>query len=305
MAKSAGAQHVAREPKLQNKERKMIVVTGATGNVGSEVVRQLAARGQKVRAFVRGGEAAGTRLPKGVEIARGDLHDPDSLEAALRGAERMYLLSPMVPDMQELEARAIDAAARSGVRHVVKHSNMGAVEGASAFQRWHRAGEKLLEDSKLRWTFVRPTGFMSNALAWAHSIRAQGAVFSPGGSGKLSVVDPRDIAAVAVCALTEPGHEGKAYDVTGPEALSTAEQIETISRVIGKALRYVDVPEEAARQAMLETGMPPAVVQGLLEFMQLVRAGGGAVVSEAASRVTGKPARTFEAWVRENAGAFR
>ena len=281
----------------------MIVVTGATGTVGSETVRQLAARGQKVRAFVRDTEAAS--VPPGVEVARGDLRNPESVEVALRGADRLYLLSPMAPDMQELEARVIGAARRAGVRHVVKHSNMGAEGGATAFQRWHRAGEKLLQDSPLTWTFVRPTGFMSNALMWVPTIREQGAVYAPGGNGKLSVVDPRDIASVAVCALTESGHEGKAYDVTGPEALSTAEQVEIVSRAIGKPVRYVDIPEDAARQSMLGMGMPAPVVEGLIEFMRLVRSGAGAVVSHDVETVTRRPARTFAAWVQDNVAAFR
>jgi uncharacterized protein YbjT (DUF2867 family) len=282
----------------------MILVIGATGNVGGEVVRQLVQRGERVRAFVRDGAAA-AKLPAGVEVARGDLAHLETLLAALRGVDRMYLLPPMVPAMRELEAGAIRAAEQAGVRHVVKHSNMGATEEASTLQRWHREGEKLLEASRLQWTMVRPTGFMSNALAWAHGIKAEGTVYSPGGDGKLSVVDPRDIAAVAVRALVEPGHEGKAYEVTGREALSTAEQVDTISRAIQKPLRYVDVPESAARQSMLGMGMPAVIVEALLDFMALVRDGKGAVVSDAVEKVTGRPARAFADWVAENARVFQ
>jgi uncharacterized protein YbjT (DUF2867 family) len=133
--------------------------------------------------------------------------------------------------MQDLEADAIETARRTGVKHVVKHSNTGAATEQITLPRWHRAGEMLLERSGMAWTFVRPTGFMTNALGWAGMIKAQGAVYAPG-DGKPSLVDPRDIAAAAVKALTESGHEGQAYDVTGHEALSRAEQVETIVRVI-------------------------------------------------------------------------
>jgi len=284
----------------------MILVTGATGNVGSQVLQQLRAAGQPVRAFVHDGETAARRFGGGVEIAVGDLNRPQTLEAALRGIDRLYLLAPLSPELQQQEANAIGAATRAGVRYVVKHSNIGAADDAgSRFQRWHRAGERLLEQSGMAWTFVRPTGFMSNALDWAATIKSQGAVYWPGGEGKLSVVDPRDIAAVAVKALTEPGHGGKAYDVTGPEALSTAEQVQTIATVIGRPITYVDIPDSAARASMVEMGMPASSVDGLLEFMALVRAGQAETVTDTVLQVTGQPARTFEAWVRENAAAFR
>jgi uncharacterized protein YbjT (DUF2867 family) len=286
-------------------DKRMILVIGATGNVGKHVVRGLLAAGRPVRALVRSADAPAHHLPEGVEIARGDLAAPETIRAALGGVDRMYLLPPMVPNMPALEAGAIDEAKKAGVRHIVKHSNMGAPEGPSTMQRWHRAGERLIEASGIAWTFVRPTGFMTNAYAWAETIRTQGAVYSPGGSGKLAVVDPRDIAAVAVRALTESSHEGKAYDVTGPEALSTAEQVAVLAEAIGKPLRYIDVPEPAARDAMRAMGMPDPIVTALLEFMRLVRAGEAAHVSRDVELVTGSPARTFASWVRENVQAFR
>ena len=284
----------------------MILVTGATGNVGSEVVRQLRAGRHAVRAFVRDGDAAATTIGEGVEIASGDMTRPESLAAALRGVDRVYLLSALGPNLREIEAGAIETMKRAGVRHVVKHSNLGAdVEPGITLPRWHRAGEKLLESSGMAWTFVRPTGFMSNALGWARTIAATGAVYAPAGQGKLAVVDPRDIAAVAVAALTRPGHENKAYDVTGPAALSTAEQVDVLAKALGKPIRYVDVPEAAARSQMLEMGMPPVIVDAMLEFMALVRAGQGERVSEDVQRVTGRPPRSFEAWVRDHIAAFR
>ena len=283
----------------------MILVTGATGTVGSEVVRQLLAAGQPVRALVRPGSTA-PKLSNGAEIAVGDAGRPETLEAALRGVERLYLLLPMVPVLRQWDASIIAAAQRADVRLVVKHSNMGAQdEAGTTMQRWHRAGEMLIEKSGMTWTFIRPTGFMTNALGWAGMIKNQGAVYAPGGDGRLAVVDPRDIAAVAVAALTEPGHEGRAYDVTGPEALSAAEQVKTISGEIGKPVACIDIPEPAARESMISTGMPGEIADALTEFMADVRAGRSATVSDSVMKVTGRPARTFAAWVHENAAAFQ
>ncbi len=283
----------------------MILVTGATGTVGSEVVSQLLAAGQQVRALVRDPSTAARKLGDRAEIAVGDAGRPETLDAALDRVERMYLLLPMVPTLREWDAGLVAAAQRAGVRHIVKQSNMGAQsERATTMQRWHRAGEQLIESSGIAWTFVRPTGFMTNALGWAHMIKTQATVYTPGGDGKLPVVDPRDIAAVAVAALTEPGHEGSAYDVTGPTALSAAEQIKTISDEIGKPIAHVDIPESAARDGMLATGMPTEIVDALLEFMSDVRAGRSATVSDAVQRVTGRSARTFRAWVQDHAAAF-
>lgn len=283
----------------------MILVTGATGKVGSEVVRQLAAAGAQVRAFVRDPEKAKAKLG-GVELAAGDLARPETLAAALRGVEKLYLLPPLVPTMTELEALAIEQARRAGVKHVVKHSNMGAQhEPGLTLPRWHRAGEKRIEASGMAWTFVRPTGFMSNALAWAGSIKSQGVVYGNGGDGKMSVVDPRDIAAVAVKALTEPGHENKAYSITGPEALSQAQIAEKLSAATGKPIQYVDLPPETAREGMLKAGLPPRLVEGLSQLVGAVRAGRMTGATPELERLLGRKPRTFDEWARENAAAFQ
>ncbi len=283
----------------------MILVTGATGTVGSEVVRRLLAARQPVRALARPGSAA-PKLSNGAEVAVGDAGRPETLDAALRGVERMYLLLPMTPPLRQWDAAIIAAAQRAGVAHVVKHSNMGAQdEAGTTMQRWHRAGEMLIEESGMAWTFIRPSGYMTNALGWAGMIKSQGAVYAPGGDGRLAVVDPRDIAAVAVAALTEPGHEGRAYDVTGPEALSAADQVKTISDEIGKPITYIDIPESAAREQMISTGMPAEIAAALTEFMTAVRAGRSATISDTVMKTTGRPARTFAAWAHENAAAFQ
>jgi uncharacterized protein YbjT (DUF2867 family) len=284
----------------------MILVTGATGRVGGEIVRQLASMGAKVRAFVRGGPADAAGLPAGVEIAYGDLDRPETIAPALQGIEKMYLLVPGTPAMPKQEGAAVEAAKRAGVKHIVKHSVMGARQPEIAIARLHRASESVIESSGLAWTFVRPGSFMTNALDWAMPIKTQGGVFQPLGEGRVAMVDPRDIASVGVKALTESGHEGKAYDVTGPEALTMTEHVAILSEVIGKPLRYVDIPEAATRDMMLnKIGMPAPVVEGLLEVFARIKSGKAAAVSDDVERVTGKPPKRFKTWVEENVGAFR
>ena len=284
----------------------MILVTGATGNVGSRVVKELVAGGHAVRAFVTDENEARTLLGPKVELAKGSFDDRASLDAALRGIDKMYLLAPFQPgSMSAWEASTIDAAKRAGVKHVVKHSVAGAeYEPGITIGRTHRAGEKLLEKSGMAWTFLRPAGFASNALGWASTIKSQGAVYAPMGEGKMAVIDPRDIAAVAVAALTTSGHEGKAYHLTGPEALSVAQQVKILGDVIGRPLKYVDVPDAAAKDSMLGMGMSAPAVDAMLELTNLVRAGQAAAVSNAVQTITGKPPRSFEAWARDNAAAF-
>jgi uncharacterized protein YbjT (DUF2867 family) len=283
----------------------MILVTGATGTVGSEVVKQLLEAGAPVRVIARDPAKAAAKLGSAVDVVRGDLGAPETLGAAFAGVSKAFVLSTG-PDGPRLEGNAFDAAKKAGVAHVVDLSVFGAAsERGTTIDRWHRESEKKLEASGLAWTFLRPGAFASNALMWIPSIKAQGAVFSPAGEGKMTPIDPRDIAAVAVKALTTPGHEGKAYPLTGPEALSTAEQVAKIAAAIDRPLRFVDVPPAAAREGMLKAGMPALLADALLEFMALARAGHGATITTTVADVLGRPARTFDAWLRDHVAAFR
>ncbi len=283
----------------------MILVTGSTGNVGSEVVKQLAHAGHKVRALVRDAKEATGRLPTTVDVVVGDLDNVDSLVNAMKGVDRLYMLAPFSPSLQKQEANLVDAAKRARLSHLVKHSVLGAQWEAITLGKWHRAGEKLVEAAIPLWTHIRPSGFFSNTLGWAGMIKSGGTVYYPTGEGKLGMVDPRDVAAVAVKCLTEPGHAGKAYDVTGPVALSTREQVDVIGRAIGKQLKYVDVPDQAARDSMLGQGMPAILVDALIEFCGAIKAGQCATVTDTVQKLTGKSPRTFESWTQENAAAFR
>ncbi len=286
----------------------MIAVIGATGTIGRRVVAQLAQGGHRFRAVVRD-EARATRLlGTAVRTVPGDLAHPETLGDGLRGASGMFLLVPDGPGDAKLvlEANAIEAARLANVEHVVYLSAPGrGREPEFAFARLHHRTERLIEQSGLAWTQLRPISFMSNLLLSLESIRTQSAFYLPTGDGKVSSIDPDDVAAVAVEALTGTGHEGKAFTLTGPQALSHDEQAELVSGVLGRTVNYVDVSEAVARQAMLTAGLPSDLVEDLLEFYALVRAGERALVTDEFEKVTGRKPATFAEFCERNAEAFR
>jgi uncharacterized protein YbjT (DUF2867 family) len=174
----------------------------------------------------------------------------------------------------------------------------------NAIGRLHREKEELIEQSGISWTFLRPGGFMSNSLQWAETIKSQSKVFNPMGKGKTSPISPYDIASVAAVALTSPGHEGKAYDLTGAELLSTPEQVEILSKVIGKPIDCVDIPVEVATERAIASGLPEALVKSLAELWVQVRTEAYTFHTNEVERLTGRPAQTFETWCREHRSAF-
>lgn len=279
-----------------------ILVTGATGNVGSRIVRLLSARGQAVRAFARKGERA--KFDPKVEIATGDYMDAESLRTALQGVSRVYILSAG-PQLEQHEARIIDAAKAARVELVVKHSVAGAPYKATDIPRWHRAGEERIEASGLPFVFLRPGSFASNALGWAASVKSQGTVYGALGEAALPVIDPEDIAEVAATVLSTPGHAGKAYDLTGPEALTTAQQVSILGEVLGRQLKYVNVPDSAAREAMVGMGMPAPMADAMVGLIQTLRGIGRIEPSRDVKAVLGREPRSFRQWAETNAAAFR
>lgn len=281
----------------------MILVLGATGTTGGEVARQLVAAGERPRLLVRNPEKARAFEGK-AEIVRGDLDDRASLDAAMRGIDHLYLVSAG-SKLVELEGNVVDAAKAAGVRHVVKLSVIGAESPGIEFARWHAASEDHLRASGLGWTMLRPGNFMTNSLAWADTVRTQGAFYQPTGEGRWASIDPADIGAMAVAALTQAGHEGKAYTLTGPQSMNGAEYAEVLSRVLGKPVRFVDVPPEAAREGMLAAGMPADYVDALLDLLAAMKAGhADGVATGEIERVLGRTPATFESWARRNAAAF-
>ena len=283
----------------------MILVTGATGLIGGEVLRRLSQAAVPARALTRDMKKAQT-MP-GVTWVAGDLGKPETLPAAFEGAKTLFLLTHYLEDMVELQHNAIAAARAAGVTHVVKVSAFAASDHSKApIGRWHYHVEKELQESGLGWTMLRPHHFMQNLLAQAEYVKEEGAIYSPSGDGKIPYVDGRDVGAVAVVTLTTPGHIGKKYVLTGSEAMSYRQAAEIIAAVIGKPVRFVDESPEQARARRVREGVPPAVIESVLAIGAYQRAGGKTVtITSTIADLTGRPPKTVAELVREHAVSFR
>ena len=287
-----------------------ILVTGATGTVGSEVVKQLSAKGARVRACCHTLSKADKIRGPGVEIVEVDYNKPETVEAAFTGAERLFLLTPLVDDMVEMTAELVAEAKKARVKHIVKVSTIDVGADAEAKIppiQWHRQAEKIVEESGIPYTFLRPTsGWMQNfSNFYVQTIEAQNAIYTSAGEGKQGLVDARDMAAVAVEALTGDGHEGKIYPITGPEAISHNQIAEILSEVLGRKISHVNLSEEDARKGFEEAGLPDWMVNSGIEGDRLTREGRLSAVLPTVEEVTGKKPRSFEQFARDYAEAFR
>jgi uncharacterized protein YbjT (DUF2867 family) len=286
---------------------KTILVTGATGTVGSFLVRKLGAAGVAARALVRGREKAEAIEKLGLEAAVGDLSRPETLGPALASVEKVFLLSAPEERQAELQNNLVRAAREAGVRHIVKLSAIG-VGGpldSIALGRVHRETEEEIERAGVAHTHLRPNGFMQNTLMFAQSIKSQGAFYAPFGAAKVSYVDARDVAAVAFHALTEDGHEGKAYEITGPQALSYHDVARELSAALGREVKYVEVPIEAARAAMVSMGMNYWTADALVELFNFYKDGRADQVRDTVREVTGRDPITFAQFAKDFAQAFQ
>jgi uncharacterized protein YbjT (DUF2867 family) len=281
----------------------MILVTGASGTIGGEVVRLLAAKGEQVRAMIRSPNRAG--VPAGVEVVRGDFDEPSSLEQSVAGATALFLLSAPGPSVSLHDQAMLGPARDAGVSRVVKVSSIGSGEtGNARVGAWHRPGEQAVQASGMAWTLLRPAEFASNTLRWADPIRAGDPVPNMTGVGTLGVVDPRDVAAVAVESLISDGHEGQAYTLTGPELLSVPDRAVRLGQVLGRAVRTVEVPLDVAREQMLASGMNASFVDVVIDGLEFIRSGHGAVLTGDVERVLGRPPHGFDIWVQDHRDAF-
>src|SRR5271157_1093563 len=254
----------------------MILIIGSTGHIGRELVPQLLQSGQHLRVLVRDPEKV-AHLDPSIERTVGNLNDLDSLINAMRGVERVFLVTLIT----QQDVNVLEAAKRTGVKQIVKLSTMEATEHKIAIGKWSCEREELIRASGLDWTFLRPGMFMSNSIGWwAASIKSQGAVYFPGGKGKVAPVDSRDIAAVAALALTQPGHSSQVYELTGSELLTVKEMVNIISRALGKPLRYMDIPPFVARFWMSRSGMDKRRVNALAEMLASLRKNEGASVRD-------------------------
>lgn len=280
-----------------------VLVVGATGTVGRHVTSQLLETGADVRALTR--EPGPGHLPPPATLVRGDLAAPETLEAAARGVDAVFLVWPFPTADGASEAMK---ALNSHAGRVVFLSS-AAVRDVPGQQpespgRPDAEVEALIDRSGIQRTFLRPHGFMANMLRWAAEIRATGAVRGYGGAAGLALVHERDIAAVAVRALTEDGHDGARYVLTGPAAQRQDEQVRMIGESIGRLTRWEDIPREAARRQMVASGWPPAIVDGALDHIS-ARITSPEPVTTTVEDVTGAPAHTLRAWVTDHADRFR
>jgi uncharacterized protein YbjT (DUF2867 family) len=281
----------------------LILVVGATGTVGSEVVKQLTDRGGRVRVMTRD-PAKAAKFGKAVEIVEADLGKPETLGPAFAGVEKAFVLSngPGIA----LEGNALAAAKAAGVRHVV---NVTAQEldfpelAAAPLGQAHLSIERALVESGLAWTILRPSWFASNLLIpFLMDLRA-GETVLPAGDGKEAPIDPRDIAAVAIKTLTTPGHEGKTYVITGPELLSQTDMMARASAILGRPLKHVDISEAEALTRWLGMGVPREFADSLIGHFKAMKAG-RAHVTSAVAEITGRPPRRFEDWVHDHRAAL-
>jgi uncharacterized protein YbjT (DUF2867 family) len=287
----------------------MILVTGATGQIGRELVRELAGAHTKFRALVRSAGRAETVRAAGAEAIVGDYADAAALRSALDDVRALFLLTPTAPDKVAVESRIVEEARRAGVSLIVKLSAMGAdALDTMTFGRLHRDVERRIEDLGVARTLLRPSYFMQNYLLFADAIRTHGAIFAAAGLGRHADVDVRDIAAVAARVLTEEGHAGRTYELTGPEAQSLGDAARKIATIAGREVRFVDVPPEDARKAMLAVGISEWMADALNDLYAWYQRGegitNGSAVTLDVEEVLDRPPRAFEPFVRENVQAF-
>lgn len=283
----------------------MILVTGATGTVGSHVVRELRSRGARVRGFVRDPDAARGKLGGGIELAAGDFADPDSLRRAVDGTEAVFLAAANDPRQVEYETNLIDAARQARVRAIVKLSAAIAEPGSPLeFGDWHGRIERHLATSGVPAVILRPSFFMSNLLASAGQIAVDGKLRAPAGAAEIAMIDPSDVAAAAAVVLTEDGHLGRTYPLTGPAALGYRQIADQLSAATGRAVEFVDLPDDAARRGLLDAGMPDWLAEHLITLFGILREGPAEPVSRAVRDLTGREPTSFAQFARDHAEAF-
>lgn len=282
----------------------LILVTGATGTVGCEVVKQLAEQGERVRALVRDPEKA-KKFGKPVEVAEGDMEKPETLAPVFAGVEKAFVVSTG-PRLAVMEMNAYDAAKKAGIKHIVKLSGRHVDADfmtATPLSRWHAASEQALRTLGIAWTILRPQAFASNVLMWLD--RKQSGIFLPVGDGKDSFIDPRDIAAVAVRVLTSSGHAGVIYELSGSEWLDFLELARKTSAAIGKPVKFVDIPEKAMRDGMAAAGIPAPYAESMLCYFAAIKQGKMYAPTSTVADLLGRPAHSFDDWARHNAALLQ
>jgi uncharacterized protein YbjT (DUF2867 family) len=280
----------------QRTEVVVILLTGASGNVGREVLKQICQTGAKVRAaFLSAGKAS---APAGVEIVTVDYNQRETLRSAIKGVDRVFLVGPPTAQLPDLERKAIEVIQQSRVQQVVKLSAMGGRE--VVFPRQHAESEDFIRSSGVPYTFLRPNGFMQNVVNYnAPTINTQNAFYGSEGDGRVSHVDLRDVAAVVVKTLTEDGHVGKVYTLTGPQAVTNSEIAQTLSGELGREIRFINLPPAQLREALLSAGVPEWNADAILDLQRHYREGKAATVTQDVELLLGRKPISFAEFCRD------
>jgi uncharacterized protein YbjT (DUF2867 family) len=305
---------------MNNHQEKTILVTGGTGTVGREVVKQLAAisfsSGYSVRAAVHSKNKSDQLRQlgsKGVEIVDLDYTRQETVAHALNYVEKIFLQTLPTPNVANTSSNIINEAKKNGVKYIVKLSAMGAKpEHKSTILRLHGEEEKIIEDSGIPYTFLRPPAFMQNFVTqFGHTIKTQNAFYAPAGDAKMSFIDSRDIAAITAEILTKNNsgssrqHENKAYDITGPDALSYGQEADILSSEAGKKISYMNITEEDARKGMKQTGMGDWFIEIMMELFRIIREGYGSETTSVVQDITGRKPIPFSQFAKDYAEVFR
>jgi uncharacterized protein YbjT (DUF2867 family) len=283
----------------------MILIAGATGTVGSEVVKRLSAQGVQVRALTRNPRKAEANPLPHVRFVQGDFDDPESIRRVCSGVDRAFLLTNSTERAEQQQIAFTRVAQQSGVRHIVKLSQLHAdANSPGRFLRYHAAVEAALRASGLTFTFLRPNLYMQGLLNFRQSIQQKSAFFAAVGDARISAVDVRDLADVAVAALTGSRHDNKVYSLTGPGALTFAEMAHQLSKAVGRTITFVDVPPKSMRVALVDLGFPAWQADGLLEEFAMYRRGEAAGVEPGVREALDRSPRSFDEFARDYAPLF-
>jgi uncharacterized protein YbjT (DUF2867 family) len=278
----------------------MILITGAGGNVGREVLKQTAQTGAKIRAAYQ--DVSKANAPSGIEVATVDFEQPETLKVALQGVDRVFLVGPPTAQLPSLEQKAVAVIKHLNIQQLVKLSAMGGRD--ATFPRQHAESEDYILSTGIPYTFLRPNGFMQNLINYSvGTINAQNAFYGSEGDGKISHIDIRDIAAVAAKILSEDGHVGKAYTLTGPESLSNAQIAEMLSDLLDRKINFVNLAPEQLKQALL-SGVPEWNANALIDLQRFYREGKAATTTQDVEWILGRKTINYNQFLRDYRVAF-
>ncbi len=283
----------------------MILLTGITGTTGSLLLQELSGKGIPLRATVRNPDKVKDLSIPGLEIVTGDFEDSASIEAALDGVDKAFMMMSNSPNQLECEKRFIDAAVKCNTGHLVKLSASSSQKDTAALlKKFHAESEEYLANSGLTWTSVRPNYYMQNNFASAQTIVADDKIFLPMGKGRVGAIDVRDVATFLAAVLTGSGHESKTYYITGSEILSFADMASQMSEVLGREIQYIDIPPEEFSKVLLSFGVDEWYVGALCDLFYHTARDDGARVTETFTEVTGQAPISFRDFVRDHAQVF-